>query len=74
MVGCVLLNAAFKCEDYRKVNALFDATDWFTGPTDDMMVITEKLEVWDYLAKLPREERPGPDFFARISKKSVDTE
>ena len=68
-VGCVLLNAAFQCEGYKKVNYMFGAGDWFTSPVDDMIRLTDTLETWDYIARLPRDQRPGPEHIVKIAQK-----
>ncbi len=63
MVGCVLLAAAFGIRD-RRVNNIFDTSDWFVAPVDDMFPMNARMSEWRFVAALPRDRRPGPEHFA----------
>jgi len=60
-VGCVIVAAMFGGD--RRVNSIVSAADWFTGPTDDMVMMSATPAQWRQFAAMSPEERPGPERF-----------
>lgn len=60
-VACVLISAAFECD--REVSLMFDTSQWFVAPEQDMVLIESPRWQWEAIAAMPPEKRPGPDLF-----------
>jgi hypothetical protein len=58
-VACVLIQAAFG-GDRRACTAIHD---WCVVIEDDFRMISAPLSKWREIGDLPKDERPGPEFF-----------
>lgn len=54
-IACVLLQAAFRCD--QSVCYLFDSRDWEVGLTPTLQRIEAPMEHWEALSKMTAEER-----------------
>lgn len=60
-VACVLIQAA--CGGDRRACNL--VSDWCVTLQDDYVMVTASVEEWRAIGKMAKEQRPGPDHFAR---------